>query len=566
MKYFSGNAHTNFDLNAFEIIGITHLMKKPIFTILVTGCSTLFSPFARIYKPALLKFIVFFYLCIATSIISSNIRAQSIYKVPANQLAEQEKWRKVIEKQPNNLEAHRNYLDLFYVTEISTTKQYDLWIEKYPNSFVIPFAIGKAYFDKESPKAKSYLLKALSIKPNLAEAWHLLGIDAQFRGDNLASTEYFQKAAKADPENPDYSFSYAFSYKDINKLQYDSLSFNTVRRFPASKEAVLSLYLLASSTNDVGLKSAYYQELYRLFLKHPSDETNAYVGEYFSFLLKTNPVRALELAVSMLSEFRSRTFDWNHKYRVAKSFTEARNFLNTNQPEEAVKSLAEIKLTSEWNHSFIDAEETLHIFQAEAVAAANHTQLAYDSLAKYYSQMPSKALRIAAITHGKKLGLDEAQFDTCVAMLRHANAKKFPEFALQPYSATNKLSIKDFKGKVTLLTFWFPGCGPCRNEFPHFESVIKEFSADEVAYLGINGESKQDEFVVPFMKSSGYSFIALHDDVKWDKRSFGFNSRFPTNYLIDKNGKVIFSEFMISELQDEESLELMIKELLNEKN
>ena len=537
-------------------------MRKLASTTTVIKYLNFFSP----RENRIRKTIILTISCLAISIISSNTMAQSTYAVPIDELAQQEKWRKVVEKQPNNLEAHSKYLELFYSTELSTAKQYDLWIKKYPRSYVIPFAIGKAYFERQDPKAKSYLLKALLVKPNLAEASYLLGIDAQFRGDNMESITYYKKATEADPKNPTYSFIYALSYKDIDKILYDSLSFNTIRRFPASKEAAQSLSFLASDANDIGLKSAYYQQLYKLFLKHPSDETNSYVGyNYFSYLLNTDPVKALELAVSMVTEFRSRTFDWNHKYRVAKSFTEARNFLNTNQPGEAIKLLAKIELTSEWNHSFIDATETLQIFKAEAAAAANQTHAAYDSLATYYSKTPSKILRVAAIMHGKKLGLDELHFDTCISNLRNAHAENFPDFPLQSYLTDNKVSIKDFKGKVILLTFWFPGCGPCRYEFPFFENVIKKFSPNEVAYLGINTDFKQDEFVLPLMKSTGYSFVALRDDLKWNKRTFGFYGGVPANYLIDKNGNIIFSEFRVGDRAGEERLELMIKELLNEK-
>jgi len=125
--------------------------------------------------------------------------------------------------------------------------------------------------------------------------------------------------------------------------------------------------------------------------------------------------------------------------------------------------------------------------------------------------------------------------------------------------------LADYKGKVVLLTYWFPGCGPCRGEFPHFESVLKKFNRNDVAYLGLNVEPLQDEAVVPFLKESGYTFTALHDSRKRVKGNLDDNNSEPTNFLIDQKGRIVFSKFRIDE-NNEKTLELMIKELLATKD
>lgn len=110
-----------------------------------------------------------------------------------------------------------------------------------------------------------------------------------------------------------------------------------------------------------------------------------------------------------------------------------------------------------------------------------------------------------------------------------------------------------------MLTFWFPGCGPCRGEFPHFQAVIDEYAGKDVVYLGINILPQQDTYVLPFMKNSKYSFIPLHgtQQVQRDYAIMGA----PSNYLIDKNGKIAYRDFRINET-NHESLEMMINSLL----
>ncbi len=83
-------------------------------------------------------------------------------------------------------------------------------------------------------------------------------------------------------------------------------------------------------------------------------------------------------------------------------------------------------------------------------------------------------------------------------------------------------------------------------------------------YLGINIVLDQDEYVIPFMNASGYSFIPLRDDPKWDKGNLNNRNAAPVNFLIDKEGRIVFSNFRTNEA-NEKTLELMISSLLPDK-
>ena len=119
---------------------------------------------------------------------------------------------------------------------------------------------------------------------------------------------------------------------------------------------------------------------------------------------------------------------------------------------------------------------------------------------------------------------------------------------------------RHYKGKVILMTFWFPGCGPCRGEFPHFENVVRKFKGKDLVYLGINVYPKQDEYVLPFMKGTKYSFIPLKGTSEWAFEAYGVRGQ-PTNFLIDKKGNIVYSNFR-TDIDNERTLELMIQSLL----
>ncbi|MGZ3929511.1 MAG: TlpA disulfide reductase family protein, partial [Mucilaginibacter sp.] len=123
-----------------------------------------------------------------------------------------------------------------------------------------------------------------------------------------------------------------------------------------------------------------------------------------------------------------------------------------------------------------------------------------------------------------------------------------------------KLNLKDLKGKVVLLTFWFPGCGPCRAEFPHFQAVINKFIGKDLVYIGINVSPLQDPYVVPFLQNTKYSFIPLRGTAEFARNNYGVEGE-PENFLIDKDGKIIFKNFRIDN-NNHRTLELMISSLL----
>ncbi|MEO6980670.1 MAG: TlpA disulfide reductase family protein, partial [Mucilaginibacter sp.] len=157
-------------------------------------------------------------------------------------------------------------------------------------------------------------------------------------------------------------------------------------------------------------------------------------------------------------------------------------------------------------------------------------------------------------------GKNEEQVVKDIAALRDSKAVAAYPFDLGLYTSDGKLSLKDLKGKVTLLTFWFPGCGPCRGEFPHFQAVIDKFKGDAVEYVGINVLPEQDAYVLPFMKNTKFSFIPLRGNSEFAKQNYGVRGE-PTNFLIDKDGKIVFKKFRIDGA-NHRTLELMIASLL----
>ena len=202
-------------------------------------------------------------LVLATTLLT--VGAQEPKKDTPVDPAELAKIRAAIETNPDDLASHEAYLKASGFSKWGVpidpefVKQYEAWMNKFPKSAAVPYALGHAFASKESPKAKDYLLKAVQIDPKFAKAYYDLWIDGERWGDFKTSREYLRKAKESDPKSPDYAFYYANSFSNSDPKKYEELSTRVAREFKDSERGAQSLYWLANRTNDRKKKMMFYE-------------------------------------------------------------------------------------------------------------------------------------------------------------------------------------------------------------------------------------------------------------------------------------------------------------------
>ncbi len=101
----------------------------------------------------------------------------------------------------------------------------------------------------------------------------------------------------------------------------------------------------------------------------------------------------------------------------------------------------------------------------------------------------------------------------------------------------SRTSLSSFKGKVVLLSFWATWCGPCKQELPSMQALYQKMKAKGLEVVGVDlAEEKQ--LVSRFVKTNGLSFPILLDSDVSVGSAWGASS-IPTNYLLDRSGRVI---------------------------
>lgn len=463
--------------------------------------------------------------------------------------------RKAIESDPDSLALHEQYIAALGLKDPALITQYERWNNQFPKSANVPYALGTALANKYSPEAKKWLLQAVERDPSLADAWQSLSFDAERWGDQEAGTYYMGKASEAAPESPDYAFYFASSHKHIDSAEYRSKMLDIVRRFPESERAPQALYWLAHEARDTLQKVAYYEQSLADFPPDKFRWSASSMSAYYQLLLATDPEKALLLAKRMTESPESGE-QWKGQLQVAGQAAEAHRLLKSGKAQEASARMSEVKPGRIYGIS-----ETLALLATQAMAAAGNQQLAYDSLLTFYCKTPSDLSHLRLITYGAKLGKSKETVDADIQAKLENNAVPATGFELAQYLKPGAIKLEDLKGKVVLVTYWFPGCGPCRGEFPHFENVLKKYDREQVVYLGINIVPEQDGYVKPFMESTGYTFIPLREEEGRDKGNMDNRGAAPVNFLINPDGEVVFSNFMIN-ANNERMLERMIEALL----
>ena len=470
-----------------------------------------------------------------------------------------------IAQTPDNLALHEQYLKATQFSKWGVKedpafiKQYEDWMVKFPKSATIPYALGHAFASKESPKAKPYLLKAIAIDPKFDKAYFDLWIDGERWGDSKVSNAYLAKAKEAAPANADYAFYYANGLKATDLNAYIRMSLEVSANFPNTERGSQSLYWLANRSNDPKTKAIYYEQQKKDFPADKFNWTSSGMSDYFNLLLEQSPEKAVELSDYMISLKGKGVKTWEKNRKTAVNVGEAQSLLAKGKGLEASAILDSVAVPR-----YSSAKEYILLLKSKALDAAGKTANAYTNLLVSFAKEPTANLNKQLLNYAKQLGKKEMDLQKDTWYIRDTTSRQAPVFDLETYLTKGHSSLNDYKGKVVLLTYWFPGCGPCRGEFPHFENVVKKFKGKEFVYLGINISAEQDDYVVPFMKSSGNSFIPLKDNEKWVKGPLDNKNAAPVNFLIDQEGKILYSNFRIDG-HNEATLELMINSVLNRK-
>ncbi|HEV7163808.1 MAG TPA: TlpA disulfide reductase family protein [Gammaproteobacteria bacterium] len=104
------------------------------------------------------------------------------------------------------------------------------------------------------------------------------------------------------------------------------------------------------------------------------------------------------------------------------------------------------------------------------------------------------------------------------------------------------VDLQQLRGKVVVMDFWASWCGPCLQEMPALDAMVKHYagSAEVAIYAIASNQDETPEIIDGFVKSNHYVIDTAYDTD--GKAAVAFHVlTFPTLVIIDANGTVRYS-------------------------
>lgn len=117
----------------------------------------------------------------------------------------------------------------------------------------------------------------------------------------------------------------------------------------------------------------------------------------------------------------------------------------------------------------------------------------------------------------------------------------FKSFSLKTTDGSKK-SLKDFLGTATLVTFFFPTCKYCNEEFPYLQELYDRYREKGLNAVAINILEEETPLVPGWQQEHKYTIPVLLG-MRLDKAQKDYRvDMTPTHYLLGPKGEVILKQ------------------------
>lgn len=128
----------------------------------------------------------------------------------------------------------------------------------------------------------------------------------------------------------------------------------------------------------------------------------------------------------------------------------------------------------------------------------------------------------------------------------------------------NQKKLSDYRGKVVILSFWASWCAPCLLELPTFAELESKYFEHGLRVLAVNVDEGEEGVSIAreFWAKEKFQFPNFFDRQKQLAHKFEVEM-LPSNFVIDKHGRLAFSSFGANDWSGTQTVEIL-ENLLSE--
>jgi Tfp pilus assembly protein PilF/thiol-disulfide isomerase/thioredoxin len=426
------------------------------------------------------------------------------------------------------------------------------WAQEHPDKAVYQCALGTIFEYKDPDRAQRCFEQAVNLDPKFGAAYDSLAICAEVRGKLELARDYNRRAVEAEPDNVGLWRHYVGSFVNDDIDRGVAAGMEMAKRFPDGAASIIGY--LATRCRD----EAKARQVWELLREKFPVASAGNLPALFSIYLKTDPAKAIQLARDMSALVPDNKL-WPVLVGYAQPVIDTDRLIADGKAVEARAALDKIVLPR-----YGADRRALDLAKARATAAGEGgAAKAYAELMAIFTKSPNDEVHAALVGYGTKLGKTPAAVEGEVMAQRDAAARAGVPFTLVNYRTGKPVSLDDYKGRVVLVNFWYPMCGPCRGEFPFLNAVLDKYRSRGFEILAINGHAPEDHMVLPLLDGWKLGFLPLNgkgdDGAAKDYKVRGF----PSNFLYGPDGRIFYEPPPVSTLSAQRELELQIEALLD---